>query len=550
MIDPFSSGCRSASSALAWNSPASARNQKVTLVIQSTMSTSTPRRAALYLRQSLDRAEGIDAQRKRCTDLASARGWPIVAVFDDNEVRASSARGEGTRWHEMLGRVGREFEVIIAVDLDRLVRSTSDLNKLIERGAQVVTVDGEIDLTSADGEFRATMIAGIARFETRRASERQRRHKAAKAERGEWHGGIPPYGYRAEAGRLVPEPVEVKRIHEVAQRLLDFREPMHAIVTDWNNQGVKTRGGNHWRQANLRSIMLNRSMLGETKAGKVGWEPIIDPETFDRVTRLLTDPSRKVVHSPGVKGGKYSMGGGLTVCAKCGKPLITATKSGGGSGKRPAIGCLARVHGPDPKNHPRVERVTTRNGEKITVMQDTGRVNIDHDLLEGYVFEQAIARLNDSEYWQKRKAERDPDAQSKIAALNAKREALFEKRARAEDLALDGLITKERLRSEIQSVEAEVEQIGKDIQALVGAPDIEQAFGPRDAILARWTEWTPGQRREFLRLLIARVVVDEWPEGMPRTRPQLRNESDEDYSNARAAILRQAVEARVTIDWA
>lgn len=514
------------------------------------MGPSLTKRAALYIRQSLDRAEGIDAQRKRTTDLANAKGWAVVATFTDNEVRASGARGEGTGWHEMLGRVGRDFEVIVAVDLDRLVRSTADLNKLIERGAQVVTVDGEIDLTSADGEFRATMIAGIARFETRRASERQRRHKAAKAERGEWHGGIPPYGYRVEGGRLIPQPSEVKRILEAAERLLDFREPMHAIVTDWNNQGVKTRGGNHWRQANLRSIMLNRSMLGETKAGVVGWEPIIDAETFDRLTGLLTDPSRKVVHSPGVKGGKYSMGGGLTVCAKCGKPLITATKSGGGSGKRPAIGCVARVHGPDPKNHPRVERVTTRNGEKVTVMQDTGRVNIDHDLLEAYVFEQAVARLNDSEYWRKRRSEKDPEAESKIAALNARRDALFEKRTRAEDLALEGLITKERLRSEIQSVEAEVEQIGKDIQALVGAPDIEQAFGARDKILARWKDWTPGQRREFLRLLIARVVVDEWPEGMPRTRPQFRNEADEDYAVARATLLREAVERRVSIDWA
>lgn len=512
------------------------------------MSESSTKRAVMYLRQSLDRAEGIEAQRKRCNQLADARGWQIIDAYVDNEVRASSERGEGTAWRKMLGHVGRDFDVIIAVDLDRLVRSTQDLNKLIERGAQVVTVDGEIDLTSADGEFRATMIAGIARFETRRASERQKRHKAARAERGEWHGGIAPYGYRAEGGTLVPEPREVKRIKEAARRLLNIREPMHAIITDWNNKGVQTRTGKHWRQANLRSIMLNRSLLGETKAGVPGWEPIIDVETFDRVTALLTDPSRKVVHSPGVKGGKYSMGGGLTVCAKCEEPLITATKSGGGKGNRPALGCLARVHGPSPM-HPRVERVVTRNGEKARVMQDTGRVNIGHDILEAYVFEQAITRLSDSAYWQKRKSERDPDAEHKISALNARRESLADRRARVIEMYEDGDLTRTERRSRLDAIEAEAEQIGKDIQKLVGSPDVESAFGGRDKILAQWPKWTPGQRRQFLTLLIERVVVDEWPAGLARTRPRFKNESDGDYAAARDAIKREAVERRVTIEW-
>lgn len=85
----------------------------------------------------------------------------------------------------MLSRIGKDFDIIVAVDLDRLVRSTKDLNVLVDLGAKVVTVDGEIDLAAAEGEFRATMIAGIARFETRRASERQKRHKAAKAAHAE-----------------------------------------------------------------------------------------------------------------------------------------------------------------------------------------------------------------------------------------------------------------------------------------------------------------------------------------------------------------------------
>jgi site-specific DNA recombinase len=508
--------------------------------------TTPTKRAALYLRQSLDRAEGIEAQRKRCTDLASAKEWPIVATFTDNEVRASGERGEGTGWHDMLGRIGHDFEVIVAVDLDRLVRSTKDLNRLVDLGAQVVTVDGEIDLASADGEFRATMIAGIGRFETRRASERQKRHKAAKAERGEWHGGTPPYGYQVVDGRLVSQSSEVERIKEAARRLLELREPLHAIITDWNNQGVQTRKDKHWRQSNLRAILMNRSLLGETKAGVIGWEPIIDAEMFDRLVALLSDPARKVVHSPGVKGGKYSMGGGLTVCGKCGKPLITNIKTG--RAEHVALACLARVHGPS-QHHPRVEREVTRGGEKVKVWQDTGRVAVGHDRLEAYVFEQAIARLNDDSYWRKRKSEKDPNAERKIRALNNQREKLAGRRVRVLEMFEDGDINRAERRDRLDAIEAEAELIGKNIEKLVGAPDIEKAFGTRDRLLAAWPEWTPGQRRAFLRLLIDRVVVDEWPVGIAHYRPRRRGEPAEEYAIEREARLRHALEARVKIEW-
>lgn len=516
---------------------------------------STPKKAALYLRQSLDRAEGIDSQLIRCTKLVEARGWDIVATFKDNEIRASKPRGPETGWGEMLPRIGNDFNVVIAVDLDRLLRNTRDLNTLIDLGARVVTVDGEIDLSTADGEFRGTMLAGIARFESRRASERQKRSKQHASETGKWHGGIPPYGYRAEDHALVPEPSEVKIIKEAAKRLLENYEPMYAIITDWNSPKVpggsepkhQTRGGHHWRQPNLRSILLNRAMLGETKAGVVGWKPIIDLATFDRLQALLTDPSRKVTHSPGVKGGKYSMGGGLTVCGKCGKSLTTSTKSGM-NGKHPALACLRRVHGPSD-HHVQKTRKVTRNGEKVEVQQDTGRVAIAHDRLEEYVFSQAIARLKSTEHWHSRKSEKDPAVDAKIAALNEQRTALAQKLDRTEDLAMEGLISKAKLKTARDSITAEAEQIGRDIAKLVGKPSVGEVFGKLDRILAAWPKWTPGQRREFLKMLIERVVIDDWPSGVPRNTFQLPSESDSDYKYRERVRLMAAVEARTRIEW-
>ncbi len=58
----------------------------------------------------------------------------------------------------------------------------------------------------------------------------------------------------------------------------------------------------------------------------MGWEPVIDQRTYDRLGVLLNDPLRKVVQSSGVEGGKHTMGGDLTICGLCGEPLVTSIK--------------------------------------------------------------------------------------------------------------------------------------------------------------------------------------------------------------------------------
>jgi site-specific DNA recombinase len=157
-------------------------------------------RAAIYLRQSQDRSgkeEGIERQRARCLSLAKLRGWEVVEEYVDNDTSATKRRGPGTAWHKLVGdaEAGR-VDIIVAVDQDRLLRGLRDLVTLIDLGLKVVTVDGEIDLASADGEFRATMAAGLARFEGRRKAERMRRANEQRRDKGVPTSGRVPYGYK------------------------------------------------------------------------------------------------------------------------------------------------------------------------------------------------------------------------------------------------------------------------------------------------------------------------------------------------------------------
>ena len=221
------------------------------------------------MRQSLDRdnsQEGVGRQGPRCRALAELRGWDVVTEYVDNDVSASKPRGPGTAWHRLIGDAkAGNVEVIIAVDQDRLLRSLGDLVTLIELGVKVVTVDGEIDLASADGEFRATMAAGLARFEVRRKSERQLRANQHRRENKLPSGGRRAFGYTKLAagaitatatrqgadGRewpayghepLEPEATAVRRGYD----MLLAGATLRSIARAWNEAGLMTTVARDW----------------------------------------------------------------------------------------------------------------------------------------------------------------------------------------------------------------------------------------------------------------------------------------------------------------
>ena len=93
---------------------------------------------AAYVRASMDRKGDrwtVDTQLRKIRALAEAKDWNVVEVYEDNAVSATKKRRAGTRWAEMLddARAGR-FSMVVAVDMDRLLRSTKDLNTLIDLG--------------------------------------------------------------------------------------------------------------------------------------------------------------------------------------------------------------------------------------------------------------------------------------------------------------------------------------------------------------------------------------------------------------------------------
>lgn len=269
-------------------------------------------KAGIYGRQSIDAAEGIARQVDRCRSLIAARGWESGPEYLDNDVSASKARGEGTEWARMLddARTG-VIDIIVAVNLDRLLRTQRDLLTLIESGVLVVTLEGELDLSTASGEMQASVLTSLARFEARRKGERQVRANEHKARNGKVVRGRRAFGYEAD-GVAIRE-AEADAVRWGFQALLDGSS-LADIAREWNGRGLvpeqkryagardengKPIEASSWRHDNVRAVLLNPRYRGAVRRhGEIvhenaEWEALVDADTFQRVEAVLRDPARR-----------------------------------------------------------------------------------------------------------------------------------------------------------------------------------------------------------------------------------------------------------------
>lgn len=315
----------------------------------------TTRRAALYLRQSKADDLGIDRQRERTRMLANSREWHIHDEYVDDGVSASKTRTSGTRWDAMLADAKAGLiDVVVAVDLDRLLRSTRDLNVLIDHGLGVITVNGEIDLTTADGELRASMLASIARFEVRRKGERQSRANIQRAMGGGIPKGARLTGYTTDGKIQKHEALVVRRIFDEFTK----GRALTRIAKGLNDDAIDTRTGRPWHPSSVRTILLNpryagrRAYLGTIVAGRkeTAWKPLVKESIFDAAQVRLSDNHRKTNR---IGTARKYLGSGLYLCFVC-KVAVTS------NGARYACPKCGRVRMQEPIDAVVIDTITQR----------------------------------------------------------------------------------------------------------------------------------------------------------------------------------------------
>ena len=221
---------------------------------------------------------------------------------------------------------------VVVYNLDRLHRRSRELETFIElcqnlRVTHVSSVEGDIDLTTAEGQFHARILGAVAQKESDDKSRRIRRKHEELAMRGKVSGGgSRPYGY--EADKVTVRPAEAAIVKECARRCL-AGESLRSITIDLNRRNVPTATGAQWQQQSLRRILVSARISGQREhngsiVSTAEWPAIISPEETTQIRALLSDPARRTNKSV----RKYLLAGVLT-CAQCGEKLVARPRAGG-----------------------------------------------------------------------------------------------------------------------------------------------------------------------------------------------------------------------------
>lgn len=465
------------------------------------------RAAAIYTRISDDRegeALGVKRQEEDCRAVAKRRGWPVAAVYIDNDRSAYSGKRRPEYERLMADIRSGVVDALVVWDLDRLHRSPRELEDFFAvcdsaRPAltELASVSGEVDLSTHAGRLHARMMGSVARYESDHKSARLRRKHEQLAQMGKLAGGgwARPFGY--EKDRRTIRASEAKLIRDGARRIL-AGESLNSVARTWNAHGSTTTAGRPWHTAAMKRVLVSGRIAGhrehhgeivkgpDGKSVRAEWPGIIPAAQSERLRIILRDPARRT----NLRMRAYLLTGGILRCGLCGTKLYARPKAGG----KPAYTCISGVG-----------------------FAGCGRINRLAEPVEQLVSETVIYRLDSpalakavaAEEKQLRGRDQVIESAGEIEAQQAElaREWGAGRLARVEWLA-----ARDALQRRLDALHAQlrVEQRSTAVKGLVG----------RSGVLAkRWPSLSVEQRRAIVAAVLDQVRVLPARKGLNRFDP-------------------------------
>jgi DNA invertase Pin-like site-specific DNA recombinase len=477
---------------------------------------------ALYCRISIDksgRREGVGAQEQWGREYAAER-WPgaTIRVFADNSL--SAARDDRRPQYEALRTAVRAGEIthVWTVEQSRLERRKV---AWFELAAELIAAGIDDVHTRRDGLVRLDDIGSDVRaiVNARYVAElkQKTRDKAEMLAREGRPPGAVVFGYRHgldDQGR--------KALHIVEEQADAVRWAAGAVLSGWSltaiadeltDRGFTGAQGKRLRVSSVRSILSSPTIAGRrvhrgVEIGPGNWAAILDADTWQSVRSRLSGtrvirrrdgrdyPVSAAVFTgnSGRTGRRYALTGGLTRCAVCGAPLA-GCRVNRASGSVPYLRCQP-----------------SRGGRAC--------VGIAMGPVEGYVRDALFEQLDSPGF---RRALADDEHTDRREELTRALSAVDAQRAELADLWGGGGMSTAEWTTARGGLDRRESTLRGELLTLPPAPSgLEGIDGAREA----WPAMTLDERREFLRLFIARVVVD-------RANPSARGD----------------VECRVRIEW-
>jgi len=530
-----------------------------------------PKRAILYARVSTDEqarsgyslAQQIEALRQ----YANREGYEVLEeVTDPGQSGVSLQRPGMDRVRDLVAAGG--VSVMLAQDRDRFAREPAYLYLLKqefgEYGAKIRALNDRGD-DSPEGELMDGVFDQFAKFERAKTAERSRRGKLRKAREGKIIvTDRPNYGFHYnEAGdAYVVDEKRMTTVRRIFRMIGTEGVLIHSVKKVLEREGIPApRGGQYWDKKLIREIILNdvykphtydemreltspevAAQLDTQKRYGIWWfnrrratrklvaEYGLDGRSYRRryksvlkpreewiavpvpdagIPRELVDAAREAIKDnrrPSAAGTRFwELSGGVLVCGGCGCRMMAHRR---------------RKSPKSPYYH--YYRCPTRHNRGIDACPQANSYRAEQ--VEGMVWSSISDYLKAPErvrtglrrmLEEERKALRgDPEREAKV--WFDKIAEVDRQRARAQDLAIEGLLSPDGLREKLthlgeqrKTAERELETLRTQTERLANL-ELEA-----DALLEQYARmtpegldrYTPEDRHQAYKALRLRVVV-------------------------------------------
>jgi site-specific DNA recombinase len=508
--------------------------------------TTSPReRAVVYRRQSTSREDSIslDEQREICLAYCRRTHYEVVTDLVDPGISGLDVENRPGLLNALELIEQHEADVIVVYDWSRLSRDELDQITLIyqiERaGARVESA------TEGDDPLLRGILQKIAADESQKKGKRWRSGKRYRVDKLKIvAGGAPPYGYRRVGKHEPPEPDPdaAPIVKEMYERYLRGQGPQS--LSDWlnNEVGVTTARGKPWHVTAVTRLLdggfaagyldihdpacpfernngkLRRARDNHTRKCKLRTKvklnhvPIIDEQMWHEY-QVERKKRQQVDNSKARHPRHWHLGGGLTVCGRCGGNLNVNSYEGVSSKVLCSTYTRRRTCAGVWIQRPQLETVVAL-------------------WLGGHVQEWAEAQ--DAVYGT------DDERNAVLKAIEAERTAerdVTEGLASAARMLRKGKMREPQYEAEFDAAQGELQEIADRVAELTAQLD---ALNPNADVyerLARGDDASPEEFNALLKRIIRRVVVgpdtvviEPW-RGEPRTydRSTLQKKVRTDY---------------------
>ncbi|MEV1049647.1 recombinase family protein [Streptomyces sp. NPDC049887] len=483
------------------------------------MSVALSSQCVSYGRVSLDEqkiGKGVASQHNENDDYGLEIGHPVTRRYEDIGISAFGLKRERPGYQELLrdiaaGRIG----IVIVWHADRLTRDVGEGREFIKlclaHGVRLFSMQrgGEYNFRRAAG--RADFLRDIVKAEEESGHKGERvslSHKR-RALAGEWGGGVRPYGWGVDTGRVRSRCVNPKA--DIADRVYEDRPvldmtqhrpnerdeirrwkddllagvSMNQILRDINTRELPTvstmegrtvkRGGKNilgqkWSRQTVVGILTNPRVAGHAvwQGEIVRWgafKPIITEEERQALVTLFRDPSRRTASGNTPKW----LGSLIYRCGQCDGGLMRQ----------------------------RLKRQS--DGTPLYLCSQCNKGRQSAVLLDAYVEKVIIERLS------------RPDVIDLIApstpaadldALRDERAALHQRKRGLSLMYADGEIDDEQLASGTTKIRQRLSEIDATLSEAVGESPLAPFALARQSAAETWAGMTLGRRREIVRILV------------------------------------------------